>query len=325
MTTDTTTGATTESTASPTLAAVRARGRLRVGVSTGIKGLSWTDEQGVRRGLDVDTARAVAAAVLGDADAVDYVELTPEQRMPSLADGSIDLLSCNATWTLTRECGAGAVFLPTTAYDGGAFMVKKSTGITEAAQLAGRKLAVLGGTSSAASLDAYYGPQGLEVTAVPFDTPAEALAAYADGSVDGYVCDRIVLAGERTRIGDPDDHVILEETISNEPMGPAVRDDDPAWLRVNRWVFFALVAAEAEGLTAAGVAAGTPSALLDRQAGLGAAAGLPATWIQDAVGQVGNYGEIYDRNLGDASGLGIPRGLNDLWLRGGLIYAPPLA
>lgn len=315
---------TENATSSPTLAAVLSRGRLRVGVSTGIKGLSWTDEQGVRRGLDVDTARAVAAAVLGDADAVDYVELTPEQRMPTLAAGEIDLLSCNATWTLTRECGAGAVFLPTTAYDGGAFMVKKSLGVTKAAQLAGRKLAVLGGTSSAGSLDAYYRPQGLEVTAVPFDTPAGALAAYADGTVDGYVCDRIVLAGERTRIGDPEDHVILEETISHEPMGPAVRDDDAVWLRINRWVFFALVAAEAEGLTAATVA-GADSPLLARQAELGAAAGLPATWIQDAVGQVGTYGEIYDRNLGAASGLGIPRGHNDLWLRGGLIYAPPLA
>ncbi|MFJ6696351.1 amino acid ABC transporter substrate-binding protein [Streptomyces sp. NPDC091272] len=309
---------------SATLDAVRARGRVRVGVSTGIKGLSWTDEQGVRRGLDVDTARAVAAAVLGDADAVDYVELTPEQRMPSLAAGRIDLLSCNATWTLTRECASGAVFLPTTAYDGGAFMVKRSSGITTADQLDGRKLAVLGGTSSAGSLEAYFGPRGMAVTAVPFDTPAGALAAYAGGSVDGYVCDRIVLAGERTRIGDPEDHVILEETISNEPMGPAVRDDDAAWLRINRWVFFALVAAEAEGLTSANVA-DFDSGLLARQAELGAAAGLPATWISDAVGQVGSYGEIYDRNLGAASGLGIARGLNDLWLRGGLIYAPPLA
>ncbi|MFJ3900089.1 amino acid ABC transporter substrate-binding protein [Streptomyces sp. NPDC090025] len=300
---------------SPTLRAIRERGKLVAGVSTGIRGLSWTDDEGVRRGLDVDTARAVAAAVLGDADAVEYVELAPQQRMDALAEGRIDFLSCNTTWTLSRECDGGAVFLPTTCYDGGAFMVRRSSGITRAEDLAGRKVAVLAGTSSAASLDAWYAPKGLSVEAIGYPTPAEALQAYADGTVDGYVCDAIVLFGERTRFDDPAEHVVLPELISNEPMGPAVRDDDPVWLRATRWILFALIAAEADG----------HEGLIAAQERLAATAGLPATWISDALGQVGDYGAIYDRSLGESSGLAIPRGRNDLWTRGGLMYAPPLA
>lgn len=305
------------------LSEVRRRGRLRVAVSTGIVGMSWTDASGARRGMDVDTARALAAATLGDPGAIEFIEVAPHERMKLLAAGEIDLLSSNATWTLSRECEGEAVFLPTTVYDGGAFMVKSARGVTKADELAGTRLAVLQGTSSAASLSTYFAPRGLAVTAVPYETPGEALAAYDADEVDGYVCDRIVLAGERTRLQSPASHLILEETISHEPMGPAVRDDDAAWVRLNRWVIFALIAAEEAGLTSSDPRA--EGALTANQAILGAKLRLDEDWISRMIEALGNYGEIYDRNLGGGSGLSIPRGANDLWSRGGLQASPPMA
>lgn len=304
---------------------VRRHGAVRAGVSTGIRGLSAPDTDGRWQGLDVDTARAVAAAVLGDANAVEFVPLTPDQRMPALAGDDIDLLTCNATWTVSREAGFGATFVATTCYDGGAFLVPLAAGVTAAAQLAGRRIGVLGGTSSAASLARYYAPLNAEVEVVPYPDAADALVGYRDGAVDAYVCDGVVLAAEKTRLPDPDAHVVLPELISREPMGPAVADGDSHWLKTVRWIIFALIAAEEEGLTSATVGQGAASALLDAQAHLGDTLGLPRTWIGDAVGQVGNYGEVYDRSFGAASGLDVPRGLNDLWTRGGLMYAPPFA
>ncbi|GGQ69845.1 amino acid ABC transporter substrate-binding protein [Couchioplanes azureus] len=307
------------------LAQVQRRGAVRAGVSTGIRGLSAPDAEGRWQGLDVDTARAVAAAVLGDAEAVEFVPMPPAERMPALASGAIDVLTCNATWTVTRETGHGATFVATTCYDGGAFLVPRAAGVTSPLDLAGRRIGVLGGTSSAASLERYYAPHGLAVDVVPYPDAGDALAGYRDGAVDAYVCDGVVLAAEKTRLADPQAHVVLPDLISKEPMGPAVADGDSHWLKVVRWVVFALIAAEEEGLTAAAARAGDASALLDGQADLGAALGLSKTWLADVIGAVGNYGEVYDRSFGAASGLDVPRGLNDLWTRGGLMYAPPFA
>lgn len=299
---------------------IRDRGRLRAGVSTGIRGLSWRDESGTYRGLDVDTARAVAVAILGDPDAVDFTELDPEQRIPTLAGGEIDVLCCNASWTLLREATAPVTFVVTTAHDGGAFLVPRPAGVGHPDQLAGQRLGCLAGTSSAACLDRYYAARGLSVTPVGFPSPAAALAAYAAGDVASYVCDAIVLAGERTRLDEPDQHEILPQFISHEPMGPAVRDGDPHFHKLVRWVLFALIAAEEEALTPATLES---SVLAGRQAVAAAALGLRPDWIELLLRHVGHYGDLYDRSLGAASGLNIPRGRNDLASRGGLLYAPP--
>ncbi|MER7793301.1 amino acid ABC transporter substrate-binding protein [Streptomyces sp. NPDC097640] len=312
---------------SPTVSAIRRRGYLRLGVSTGIRGLSWTDAAGVRRGLDVDTGRAVAAALFGDPGRTEYTEVDPEDRIPALASGVIDLLACNATWTFSRECGASVAFVLTTCYDEGAILVRRDSGIASADDLDGHTLGMCEGTSSEEALRAWFGPRDRTVRCKLYASPASALAAYIDGEVAGYVADGVVVAGERTRLEAPNDHIVLPERVSLEPMGPVVRDDDPHWAKVVRWVLFALISAEAAGITSHQVREGTAedSPLLKGQSRLAAKAGLHPRWISSIIGEVGNYGEIYERNLGDASGLSVPRGYNELWLRGGLMYAPPLA
>ncbi|ACU35975.1 amino acid ABC transporter substrate-binding protein [Actinosynnema pretiosum subsp. pretiosum] len=318
---------TTSASLSPTVSAIRRRGHLRLGVSTGIRGLSWTDDAGVRRGLDVDTGRAVAAALFGEPGRIEYTEIDPEDRIRAVTSDAVDLLACNATWTFSRECDANVAFVLTTCYDEGAILVRRDSGIASADDLDGHTLGMCEGTSSEEALRAWFGPRGRAVHCKHYASPAAALAAYASGEVTGYVADGVVVAGERTRLATPSDHVVLPERVSVEPMGPVVKDDDPQWVKTARWVFFALIAAEAAGVTSHQVRAGTAEdpPLLKDQSRLAAKAGLHPRWISAVVGEVGNYGEIYERNLGDASGLRIPRGYNELWLRGGLMYAPPLA
>lgn len=297
-----------------TLSQVRRRGAVRAVVSHGLRGLSLPDAQGRWSGLDADVARAVAAAVVHDPEAVAWLPTAPQDRLVRLAEGAADLTVCNTTWTLAREAAHPVLFAGVTCYDGEGFLVRAHERIRRAEDLAGQRLAVQAGTTSAANLSAWYGARGLEVEAVTHPTPAAAAAAYADGDCAAYVLDRVALAGVRAGLPDPAAHRLLDEVVSREPMAAAVRDDDPAWFRVCRWVLLLLFAAEHHGVDEAA----------GRAARHGPALGLDTGWAQRVLDAVGTYADVYDRHLGASSGLGIPRGVNELWSAGGLHYPLPL-
>ncbi|CAL9449809.1 transporter substrate-binding domain-containing protein [Streptomyces sp. enrichment culture] len=310
-----------------TLEGVRARGAVRAVVSRGIRGLSLRGADGTWTGLDADVARAVAAAALGDPDAVEWLPSDPAGRLDPLRSGDADLTVCNLTWTLGREAAWPVLFAGVTCYDGEGFLVRRDSGAERPEDLHGKRLAVQAGTTSAANLAAWYGPRGLSVEPVAYPTPAETLAAYASGECAAYVLDRTALAGERAALPDPEAHVILDAAISREPMAAAVRDDDPGWYRLCRWVLQLLVAAEHHADEAERGPGGRAGGLAEaaRLAGRhGPSLGLDEGWAARALDAAGTYGDIYERNLGAASGLGVPRGLNELWTRGGLHYAVPL-
>jgi general L-amino acid transport system substrate-binding protein len=297
-----------------TLSEVRRRGAVRAAVSGGLRGLSRPDAQGRWSGLDADVARAVAAAVVRDADAVEWIPVSPERRLTLLSEEAADLTVCNTTWTLARESAHPVLFAGVTCYDGEGFLVRASDGIEDPADLAGRRLAVQAGTTSTANLAAWFGPRGLRVETVSCPTPAAAAAAYADGDCAAYVLDRVALAGVRAELPDPAAHRLLDDVVSREPMAAAVRDDDPRWFRVCRWVLNLLLAAEHHG----------PAKAAGRAARHGPALGLDSAWAARVLDAVGSYADLYERNLGESSGLGVPRGLNELWTNGGLHYPLPL-
>ncbi|MFM9368763.1 transporter substrate-binding domain-containing protein [Streptomyces sp. Da 82-17] len=310
-------------TSTPTLDAVRGRGALRAVVSRGIRGLSLRGDDGRWVGLDTDVARAVAAAAVGDGEAVEWVSADPADRLTRLVAGEAELTVSNVSWTLGREASVPVLFAGVTCYDGEGFLVRADSGITGPEQLAGQRVAVQAGTTSAANLASWYGKRGLAVEPVAFPTPAETLAAYADGACAAYVLDRVALAGERAALADPGAHRILDTAISREPMAAAVRDDDAAWFRLCRWVLQLLVSAEHQveevgerekALAQAAEAAGPH----------GPAIGLDEDWAARVLAAVGTYADVYERNLGPATGLNVPRGLNELFTRGGLQYAVPL-
>ncbi|OEJ95710.1 transporter substrate-binding domain-containing protein [Streptomyces thermolilacinus] len=310
-----------------TLEGVRARGAVRAVVSRGIRGLSLRGADGTWTGLDTDVARAVAAAALGDPDAVEWLPSDPAGRLDPLRAGDADLTVCNLTWTLGREAAWPVLFAGVTCYDGEGFLVRQGSGVEHPEDLHGKRLAVQAGTTSAANLAAWYGPRGLAVEPVAYPTPAETLAAYASGDCAAYVLDRTALAGERAALPDPEAHVILDAAISREPMAAAVRDDDADWYRLCRWVLQLLVAAEHHADEAERGPGGRAEGLAEaaRLAGRhGPSLGLDEGWAARVLDATGTYGDIYERNLGAASGLGVPRGLNELWTRGGLHFAVPL-
>ncbi|MFB7497685.1 transporter substrate-binding domain-containing protein [Streptomyces sp. NPDC056161] len=305
-----------------TLDTVRERGAVRAVVSQGIRGLSLPDGDGAWRGLDTDVARAVAAAALGDPAAVDWLPTDPGERLNRLVSGDADVATCNLSWTLGREAAQPVLFAGVTCYDGEGFLVRTADRITSPEQLAGHRVATQAGTTTAGNLAAWFGSRGLKVEPVAYATPAEALAGYADGSCAAYVLDRIALAGARATLPRPADHVVLEAAISREPMALAVRDDDPGWFRVCRWVLQFLVGAESavqeEG------DGGAARAAADRAGRHGPALGLDERWAHRVLDAVGTYGDVYARNLGPASGLDVGRGANALWSDGGLHYPLPL-
>ncbi|MFD9004720.1 transporter substrate-binding domain-containing protein [Streptomyces sp. NPDC059582] len=296
-----------------TLTAIRARGALRVLVSQGQPGLSLLTGDGRWTGLDADVARAVAAAVLGDPEAVEWRPAGSAERLSRLAAGQADLTVCNVSWTMGREAAHGLLFAGVTCYDGEGFLVRADSGVQDPAALAGRRLAVHAGATTADNLAAWYGPRGLAVRPVAFDQPRQALRAYATGDCAAYVLDKVALAGARRTLPDPEAHRILPAAISREPMAAVVRDDDPRWFRVCRWVLQLLVAAEYE-----------PPGVARRAGRHGPAAGLDERWAARVLDAVGDYADLYERNLGRTSGLDVPRGPNELWTRGGLHYAVPL-
>ncbi len=323
-------GVTTLSPGAATLDSVKERGRLLCGVNTGLGGFAMPGESGSWAGFDVDFCKAVATAVLGDADKVDYVPLTTADRFEALKSGKVDLLSRNSTWTLGREAGFGLTFVGVTYYDGQGFMVPRTAEVFSALELDGSTVCVQGGTTTEANLADYFGANNMRYVAVVTASPAESIAAYADGRCTVLTSDMSQLYAERLKLKDADEHIVLPDAISKEPLGPAVRMDDPAWATIVKWVYFALLNAEELGIASDTIGDATASTkpevrrFMGLEGDFGAQMGLENDWAARMVAAVGNYAEIYERNLGVESPLGIPRGMNQLWSRGGIQYAPPI-
>jgi len=315
--------------AGETLAQVKSRGAVRCGVSEGIIGFSARDAAGRWSGLDADFCRAVAAAALGDAEKVMFVPLRASARFPALQSGVIDLLARNTTWTLAREAGLKVQFAGVLFYDGQGFMVPKTGGVKTVAGLNGATVCVVKGTTHVQNLADHFTARGLTVTPLVIDSSVEVVDAFFAGRCRAYTSDASQLASARLRApGGPQAFLILPERISKEPLGPAVRSGDDNWLTLVRWVLFSLVAAEENGVTRDNVRERLRDPAVQRVLGaggeLGTALGTDADWAARAVQSVGNYGEMFERNVGRRSALNLERGLNRLWTQGGLMYAPPM-
>ena len=317
--------------AGKTLDAVKARGEVICGVNTSAPGFSSTDSKGRWQGLDVDMCRAVAAAVLGSGEKVKFVPLNSQQRFAALQAGEIDILSRNSTWTMTRDASLGIVFTGINYYDGQGFMVPKKLNIANAKKMNGATVCVQAGTTSEKNVADYFGANGMKYKPVVFDTAEAITSAFFAGRCQVYTTDMSDLAGARTKAPKADDYVILPEVISKEPLGPSVRRGDDEWFEIVRWTLFAMLEAEENGLTQANVDAQKASSkdpnvqrFLGVSEDTGKLLGLDKEWAYRIVKQVGNYGESFERNLGPKSPVGLPRGVNNLWTKGGLMYAPPI-
>ena len=316
--------------AADTLDTVKDRGRLLCGVNTGLGGFAAPDAEGNWSGFDVDFCRATAAAIFGDDEKVEYVPLSTAERFEALKAGKVDLLSRNSTWTMGRETGFGLTFVGVTYYDGQGFMVPRSANVFSALELDGSKVCVQGGTTTEANLADYFSANNMQYEAVVTASPAESIAAYGDGRCNVLTSDMSQLYAERLKLKDADEHIVLPDAISKEPLGPAVRMDDPRWATLVKWVYFALLNAEELGVTADTVdealASNKPEVrrFVGKDGAFGEELGLTNDWAARMVRATGNYAEIYERNLGVDSPLGIPRGMNQLWSRGGIQYAPPI-
>lgn len=313
-----------------TLQAVQERGYLECGVSTGLPGFSAPDADGNWSGLDVAFCRAVAAAVLGDAQAVHFVPLTAKERFTALQTGAIDLLSRNSTWTLSRDADLGIDFVGVTFYDGQGFMVSKALGIDDISGLSGATICVVSGTTTELNVADYFRAHGLEYVPLTLSDAAQTIGAYAAGRCDVLTSDSSQLAALRTKLENPSAHEILPELISKEPLGPAVAEGDQQWADVVQWTLFALIRAEELGINSENVDRMLNSdnpkiqRLLGVTGNMGATLGLPADFGYQIIKQVGNYGEIFYRTVGKGSPLGLKRGVNALWTEGGLMYAMPI-
>ena len=311
------------------LDAIMARGEIRCGVSTGLAGFSVADSTGNWTGLDADFCRGLAAAVLGDGAKVAYVPVSNQQRFTALQSGEVDLLSRNTTWTLTRDASLGLVFAGVTFYDGQGFMVPRDIGVQSASELDGAEVCVLAGTTTELNLADYFRASGMNFKPVVFESLEEAKSAFFNGRCQVYTTDRSGLAAIiSSDAPNPDDYVILPETISKEPLGPVVRRGDDEWFSIVKWLVYALIEAEEKGVTQANVASMLDSddpvvkRLLGTSGDMGTKLGLDNAWAVRAIQAVGNYGEIYDRNVVP---IGLARtGSNRLWTQGGLMYAMPL-
>ena len=317
--------------AGKTLDAVKARGQLVCGVNTSGPGFSNADSQGKWTGLDVDFCKAVAAAVLNDASKVKFVPLNSQQRFTSLQAGEVDVLSRNSTWTLTRDASLGIVFTGINYYDGQGFMVPKKVKIESAKKMNGATVCVQAGTTSEKNVADYFGANNMKYKPVVFDTAEAITSAFFAGRCQVYTTDMSDLAGARTKAPKPDDYTILPQVISKEPLGPSVRRGDDEWFEIVRWTLFAMLEAEEHGLTQANVDEQKTSnkdpnvqRFLGVSEDTGKLLGLDAAWAHRIVKQVGNYGESFERNLGPKTPVALPRGVNNLWTKGGLMYAPPI-
>lgn len=315
----------------PTLDAVRAKGFVQCGVSQGLPGFSTPNNKGDWTGIDVDYCRAVAAAVLGDASKVRYIPLSAKQRFTALQSGEIDLLSRNTTWTQTRDSALGLHFVGVTYYDGQGFLVRKDLGIKSARELGGATVCINAGTTTELNAADYFRANGMAFNTVVFEKSDEVVAAYDAGRCDVYTTDQSGIYAQRTKLRDPNAHMVLPEIISKEPLGPVVRQGDDEWFNIARWTLYALINAEELGLSSTNIQKRRASAkdpavrrFLGLEGTMGKNLGLKSAWAFDVVNQVGNYGEVFERNLGTRTPLKIARGLNRLWNKGGIQYAPPL-
>ena len=312
-----------------TLDQVKARGQLICGSNTGLAGFGLPDSQGVWRGLDVDECRAIAAAIFNDPNKVKFLPINAKDRPTILASGEIDVLIRNTTWTLSRQIG-GMFFTGINFYDGQGFMVKKKLGVDSALKLDGASVCVQQGTTTELNLADYFRAHNMKLEAVVFATDGEATKAYDTGRCDAYTTDASGLYSERLKMSNPDDNVVLPEIISKEPLGPSVRKDDIQWFQIVQWTHYALVTAEELGVTKANVDEELKSdnpairRLLGVEGRFGEGLGLTNDWAYRIIKAVGNYGEIFERNVGMSSPIKIRRGLNALWNKGGLQYAPPI-
>lgn len=314
-----------------TLESVREHGALRCGVNGSIPGLSHRSEGGVWSGLDVDFCRAVAAAVLGDADKVEFTPLSTKERLNALAQGRIDVLARNTTWTLHRELSHGVDFVGINYYDGQAFMVPREAGLHSALELGGTTLCTLADSTSVRHAEQYFRLNRMKHRLLTFDSVEAARTAYLAGECDALTSDQSQLYALRFTFEDPKAHRILPELISKEPLGPAVAGGDDAWFDIVQWTLFAQIDAEEMEIDSSNVDRIKDQAqsdavryLLGLEGDSGKALGLDPDWAYQIIKQVGNYGETFERNLGKQSPLKIKRGLNALWRDGGLMYAPPV-
>ena len=312
-----------------TLDQVKTRGTLICGTNPGLAGFALPDDQGAYKGLDIDECRALAAATLGDPTKVKYLPINAKDRPTILASGQIDVLVRNTTWTLSREAG-GMFFTGVNYYDGQGFMVRKKLGVDSALKLDGASICVQQGTTTELNLADYFRAHNLKFEAVVFATDDETVKAYDSGRCDAYTTDASGLYAERLKLAAPDDHIVLPEIISKEPLGPSVRKDDIQWFQIVQWTHYALITAEELGVTQANVDERLKSdnpeirRLLGAEGDFGKSLGLTNDWAYRIIKAVGNYGESFERNVGMGSPIKIARGLNALWSKGGLQYAPPI-
>ncbi|QEE34567.1 amino acid ABC transporter substrate-binding protein [Octadecabacter sp. SW4] len=316
--------------AAGTLDDVQARGKLNCGVTTGLIGFAAPDANGEWEGFDVGVCRAVAAAVLGDSTAVEFVPTTGQTRFTALASGEIDMLARNTTWTFSRDVDLKFEFVGVNYYDGQGFLVPRELGVSSAKDLDGATVCIQTGTTTELNLADYFRANNISYEPVPIETNAEGQQQYLAGACDVYTTDASGLAATRASFENPGDHVLLPEIISKEPLGPLVRHGDNEWGDVVRWTLNALVTAEELGVTSANVgelSAGTDNPEVNRLLGtegeLGAMLGLDAEWAKRAIMAGGNYGELFEKNIGESTPIGLARGLNAQWTEGGLIYSPP--
>ena len=314
-----------------TLDDVKARGSLNCGVNQNLQGFGAKDADGAYTGFDVDFCRAVASAALGDPGKVTYVPLSAQERFEALKSGKVDVLARNTTWTMDRETAMPLRFAGISYHDGQGFIVKKLLGVTSALQLSGASICFQTGTTTESNVEDFFREKEMTFVPVRFDTLNDLVKAFDEGKCDTFTTDMSALYAVRLRLQNPDDAMVLQDVISKEPLGPAVRQGDEQWFNIVRWTLNALINAEELGITAANVddqKAKSKNAAVRRLLGLegssGTSMGLDADWAARTIKATGNYGEIFDRNLGPKTPLAINRGINALWNAGGLLYAPPM-
>jgi general L-amino acid transport system substrate-binding protein len=313
-----------------TLDDVKAKGFVQCGVSQGLPGFSNPDDQGNWTGMDVDLCRGIAAAIFGDASMVKFTPLSAKERFTALQSGEVDVLSRNTTWTMSRDTSLGLNFAGVNYYDGQGFMVRDSLGVKSALELSGASVCTNTGTTTELNVADYFRSNNMEYEIVAFEKADEVVAAYDAGRCDVYTTDQSGLYAQRLKLTNPGEHIVLPEIISKEPLGPVVRQGDDQWFNLVKWVHFSTVNAEELGIASANVDEMLNSdnpeikRLLGTEGAFGEGIGLGNDWAANVIRAVGNYGEIFDRNVGPDTPLAIARGKNDLWSRGGLQYAPPV-
>ena len=315
---------------SKTLEQVKTRGFLSCGTGPGVVGFSMPDDKGVWTGLDVDFCRGIAAAIFNDPEKVKFVPLTAKDRFTALQSGEVDVLACNGTWTLSREAELGLLWVGVNYYDGQGFLVRKKLNVNSALELSGASICVQQGTTTELNLADFFRSNNMKYEVVAFATSNEAVKAYDSGRCDAFTTDVSGLYAEKLKMANADEHMVLPQIISKEPLGPAVRQGDDQWFNLVKWTNFAMLNAEELGVTKANVDERAKSnnpeikRLLGTEGDFGKALGLSSDWAARIIRHVGNYGEVFSRNLGENSRLKIERGYNRLWNKGGIQYAPPI-